>query len=54
MEDPATWDKAERVVQAAILEWERLQSKGVFGFSQTRTICDALRKEGLLSTHFDS
>jgi hypothetical protein len=50
MEDPGTWGKAEITVRRAITDWRewQAQDRGVTGLSVTRTITDALRREGLL------
>jgi hypothetical protein len=48
MENPATWTKAERVVQDALDEAARGREQMVFGFSTAQQITNALREAGLL------
>ncbi len=49
MENPATWTKAEHVVQKAMQQWQDGHDRGLIGLSQVRSITDALRREGLLT-----
>lgn len=53
MENPATWTKTEKIVQKAYTDWAEARAKGVIGLSLTRTVTDALRKEGLLKEEED-
>lgn len=50
MENPSSHGKAEHVVSDAIKRHDQVmaESPGLCGLSLTRTITDALRKEGLL------
>lgn len=48
MENPATWNRAERIVHEALREFSSSAKAGVIGLSLTRQITDALRKAGLL------
>lgn len=52
MENPATWGRAERIVDTALKQWDEAHAAGFVGASRAMLICDALRKEGLLPTHF--
>lgn len=47
MENPATWGRAEKVVDQVIRD-HRDRTDSVIGLSLTRRITDALRREGLL------
>lgn len=52
MENPATWNHAERVINDAIFNHrrnlDRPVAERVIGLSLARQIADALRREGLL------
>jgi len=56
MENPATWGKAERVVDKAIKDhqaaWDERPPR--IGLSQVRCITDALREAGLLKEEPDA
>lgn len=49
MENPATWGKAERVINDALYAADRAQLAGRVGFSRARQITLALRNAGLLT-----
>lgn len=53
MENPATWGKAEHVVNDALAESDRAMLGGLIGLSLTRRITDALREAGLLKEDTD-
>jgi hypothetical protein len=46
MENPATWNRATRVIADALVTAEKHQFD--FGFSTARWVYEALEKEGLL------
>jgi hypothetical protein len=48
MENPATWGRAEHVVSEALAQSDKNRLERRMGFSTTRLITDALRREGLL------
>lgn len=48
MENPATWGRAEHVVSEALAQSDKNKLERRMGFSTTRLITDALRREGLL------
>lgn len=48
MENPATWNRATKVISDALSESLLQQHRGVIGYSPARIIHDALEKEGLL------
>jgi hypothetical protein len=48
MENPATWGKAERIVDKAIGDHDTAMQRGITGLSLVRHITDALREAGLL------
>lgn len=49
-ENPATWGEAEKIIQAAIVEHDRLvyENPDLCGLSMARRIADALREAKLL------
>lgn len=55
MENPATWGKAEEIVNDVILaEWDQQRREEfTVGLSLTRQITDALRAAGLLIEEVD-
>lgn len=48
MENPATWDRATRVVADALAHADRAQAEGYVGLSTAGQIVHALREAGLL------
>lgn len=48
MENPATWGRAEKVINNAYGQWHDARMKGVIGLSLARYIADSLRVNGLL------
>jgi hypothetical protein len=48
MENPATWGKAEKVIDKAIRDADKAHFQGIVGLSTTRRVADALREAGLL------
>jgi hypothetical protein len=49
MENPASWGKAEQVIDKEYREWYDLRAGGMVGLSLARRVADALRAEGLLA-----
>lgn len=50
MENPATWNRATKVISDALSGSLMQQHSGIFGYSPARIIHDALEKEGLLKS----
>jgi len=48
MENPATWGRAERVVDEALRKHAEMMAKHYCGLSDVRMVTDALRAAGLL------
>lgn len=49
MEDPASWGKAEHVINEALMEIAQAEADGPrFGFSKAHRIASALRQADLL------
>jgi hypothetical protein len=48
MENPATWGKAEKVIDQAHKDYWKARKDGVIGWSLIHTIAEALREAGLL------
>ena len=48
MENPATWGKAERIINDTMVQAMRAQAEGVYGLSMARQVADALRAANLL------
>lgn len=48
MENPATWGKAEKVIDEAYQDWWKSRARGTYGLSLARRIADALRDAELL------
>lgn len=49
MENPASWGKAEQIIDKEYREWYDLRAGGMVGLSLARRVADALRAEGLLA-----
>lgn len=48
MENPATWGKAEKIIDKAHQDFWTDRASGNYGLSLPRRIADALREAGLL------
>lgn len=51
MENPATWGRAEKIVNRALTDAMSDHARGVIGLSTARRITDALKQAGLLSEY---
>jgi hypothetical protein len=49
MENPATWGPLERAIASALLQANEQHAAGIFGWSRTRLIANAVRKVAPLS-----
>ena len=48
MENPDTWDEAEKIISQALRDADKAHFQGVIGLSTPRQITDALREADLL------
>jgi hypothetical protein len=49
MENPASWNEAQKIISEAIQEHETSKKAGVFGLSLVATIYNALNVKGYLN-----
>jgi hypothetical protein len=49
MENPASWGKAEQIIDKEYHDWWDLRVDGMVGLSLAKRVADALRAEGLLA-----